>query len=409
MPPARAFAITASATEPQRVDASGEASFVFTVSNALGRPVRARATVTPEGDTRREHVGVTGEVERDFAADGTQSWSVRVRVPPETPPGTYAFHLLVASVSNPDDEYADGPRVQFVVAAKEAPRPFPWWIVALVAGVVVLVGGGGLAWWLATRAPGWDQPCGDGDLCADGLACVSEDGARICLTSDGGACGSADDCAGGVCRDGVCASPALGGPCGREDACPADTSCRAGTCKGPPGFSPCTDGAQCETDVCDTTSGRCVYAVGRDCTSTKDCPSGQECGGVGSCLVSQGLDCTRNADCLSGWCDTSGAHPLCGSVTQACASSENCPPGYQCKGGRCGIPDGGACEEHETCSSNWCSSGACRACDIRCGKGQYCWRGACYSYVDVTDLVTDYELYSTTAVMSMSRSLPAGE
>lgn len=139
MPPLRAFAITASAADTLEAPASGEVTFTFTVTNALGRPVRARALPEPEGDTPRDLLRVVGEAEREFAADGTHTFSVVARVPPGARGGTHTFHLLVATVSNPDEEYAAGPRVSYRGEGGAVVKPFPWWIVA--------VAGGWSCWW----------------------------------------------------------------------------------------------------------------------------------------------------------------------------------------------------------------------------------------------------------------------
>jgi N-acetylneuraminic acid mutarotase len=46
-------------------------------------------------------------------------------------------------LANPDDNFSEGPTVKFVVpAAVPTRRPFPWWIVAAVVGVLILVGAG---------------------------------------------------------------------------------------------------------------------------------------------------------------------------------------------------------------------------------------------------------------------------
>lgn len=137
----RSFAITTS-TPSLKLDGSGKGEVTFTVSNALGRPVRGRASIEPEGGTRAEWLTLVGEAERDFAPDGTHQYSVRVAVPPGTPEAPYAFHLSQVNVANPDEEFAVGPSVGFQVARPLVParkKAFPWWAVALGAGVCLIV------------------------------------------------------------------------------------------------------------------------------------------------------------------------------------------------------------------------------------------------------------------------------
>jgi hypothetical protein len=139
---ARSFHIT-TASESLRLDSSRQGEISFTVSNALGRPVRSRAVLEPEGQTQQAWLSLVGPAEKELTVDGTHSYSVRVAVPPEIPEGAYSFHLIVASVANPDEEYARGPSVGFQVPRLELPRkkkPFPWWIPAAAAGAVLLLG-----------------------------------------------------------------------------------------------------------------------------------------------------------------------------------------------------------------------------------------------------------------------------
>jgi hypothetical protein len=138
----RSFAITTS--EPSlQLSPAGRGELTFTVSNTLGRPVRVRTVIEPEGQAPREWFSLMGDSERDLAPDGTQSYSVKLAVPPGTPEGQHAFHLLVADVANPDEQFAIGPSVAFQVQrpAPAAPKKFPWWIVAVAAGVLLIAGG----------------------------------------------------------------------------------------------------------------------------------------------------------------------------------------------------------------------------------------------------------------------------
>ncbi|HEX8702417.1 MAG TPA: LamG domain-containing protein [Myxococcaceae bacterium] len=137
----RSFAITTS--EPSlKLSPAGRGELTFTVSNTLGLPVRVRTVIEPEGQAPREWFTLMGDAERDLAPDGTQSYSVKLAVPPGTPEGQHAFHLLVANVANPDEQFAIGPSVAFQVQ-RPAPvtrKPFPWWIVAVAAGVLLITG-----------------------------------------------------------------------------------------------------------------------------------------------------------------------------------------------------------------------------------------------------------------------------
>lgn len=137
----RVFAITTS-TPSIRLNGMGQGELTFTVSNALGRPVRGRAVVEPEGATPKEWLTLEGEPERDFPPDGTHQYTVKVNVPSGTPQGQHAFHLSVVNVANPDEEFAVGPSASIQVPAPAAPvpkkkLPLPW--IALAAGLLLII------------------------------------------------------------------------------------------------------------------------------------------------------------------------------------------------------------------------------------------------------------------------------
>lgn len=139
----RSFAITTSAPSLQ-LDGSGRGDFAFTVSNTLGRPVRVRAQLEPEGVLPRGWLALVGDAERELAPDGTESYRVKLSVPPGTDEGRYSFRLIVADVANPDEEFAIGPLVSFRVQRPSAPvsqKKLPLWAVLLAAGVLLLTVG----------------------------------------------------------------------------------------------------------------------------------------------------------------------------------------------------------------------------------------------------------------------------
>lgn len=136
----RSFAIT-TATSSLRLDGAGQGESTFTITNAVGRPVRARVLLEPEGSARKEWLSLVGDAERDFAPDGTHQYLVRVAVPPGTPEGSHAFHLSAVSTENPDEEFSIGPSVGFQIsrpAPIQSKKRFPWAWVALAAGLLLI-------------------------------------------------------------------------------------------------------------------------------------------------------------------------------------------------------------------------------------------------------------------------------
>jgi hypothetical protein len=145
---ARVFDITA-ASDTVRLDGNGQGDIAFTASNVSGRPLRGRANLVPQDAASKAWLSVSGGPERDFPGGGTQQFSVKVAVPPGTKAGKYNFRLDVVSVQNPDEDYTQGPNVAVsVTLAPPPPWHFPWWI--LVVAAVILIGLGGVAWYLLT-------------------------------------------------------------------------------------------------------------------------------------------------------------------------------------------------------------------------------------------------------------------
>jgi len=144
---ASVFNITA-ASSAVRLDAQGQGEIAFTVSNASGRPLRGRVIVVPQDPSQKGWLTLAGDLERDFPVGGVQQFTVRVAAPPGSKEGQYTFRLDAFSVKNPDEDYAQGATVAFTVAKREKPKPFPWWILAVAALVLVV---GGIVAWLVLR------------------------------------------------------------------------------------------------------------------------------------------------------------------------------------------------------------------------------------------------------------------
>ena len=131
------FVITA-ATNSLRLNPDRRGETSFTVFNASGRPLRARAQLVPQSQAAGDWLSLVGEVERTFDIAGAHQYTVRVAVPPDAPAGNYPFRLDMTGVENPDEQHVQGPAVTFEVPAPEPVKPFPWWILAIAAAVLVV-------------------------------------------------------------------------------------------------------------------------------------------------------------------------------------------------------------------------------------------------------------------------------
>ena len=248
----RAIDITPSA--PKVKMNSGEtAEVAFTVSNKLPRSIRTRAHVRPDGETDGGWLHIPPEkAEPELAADETRLITVKVELPAKLKDGTYPFHIVVSSLAEPDEIYAESAPVPIVV--KHVERKFPWWIVLLAAGVVVIAGGAfGLVKVLGHRknVPVGTNCAADSTCSADQKCVEFRPGTKACLLKPEQSCAGDALCSSGFCRpDHTCA---------RDDgACTAATA--AQDCR-PPAL------------VC-TATNKCLLTAGQRCTQPTECATG---------------------------------------------------------------------------------------------------------------------------------------
>lgn len=129
-------------------------SIQFTVNNKAGYGVSGRASVQPQGDAKTEWFAIEGEAQRQFHASGSHVYTVRVQVPPGTPPGRHAFRLRVVNVNDPDNDFAESSVAGFEVAAATGGGGFKWWILLVVLAGLLVVGGIAFAVWKAMSGGG---------------------------------------------------------------------------------------------------------------------------------------------------------------------------------------------------------------------------------------------------------------
>jgi len=329
----RAFAITA-ATPNVRLNASGQGEFSFTLSNALGRAARARITLVAEGNTQRGWLTVAGDLEKDLPADGTQQLTVKVATPAGTAQGTYSFHVLVSTVTNPDEEYADGPTVSFEVAPSVVPKkPFPWWIVAVAAGAALILVITLVVFTQLRGHSGLHAECNTTDKkCPGNLLCVAKAGSSECLAPVAAKCKTDLDCEPGRCADNLCAELPTGA------RCPPDTSC---------GFS-------------------------QKCTDVRP--------GLKACLLKKDRHCTNDIECASGFCTEAKTCSREDGRCDAATAAQDCRPGVsQCQNNLCLLVAGQECTADTQCTTGFCD-GTCKPsppCVPPCLPPNFCSRGVC--------------------------------
>jgi len=262
----RAFDITPSA--PKVKMNSGEtAEVAFTVSNKLPRTIRTRAHVRPDGETDGGWLVIPPDkAEPELAVDETKLITVKVQLPAKLKDGTYPFHIVVSSLAEPDEIYAESAPVPIIV--KHVERKFPWWIAILAAGVVVVAGGAfGLA-----KVMGKHKSVPVGTNCAADATCGTDQkciefrpGSKACLLKP-------------------------------EQACAGDALCSSGYCRA--------------DHKCARDDGACTAA-----TVAQDCHPGMlVCAASNKCLLANGQKCTQPTECAAGYCFGGACAncPLCG-------------------------------------------------------------------------------------------------
>lgn len=145
---ASVFTITAAATS-LALDPSRRGQVVLSVANSSGRALRGRARVVPLNAAAAPWLSILGEAERSFAVAEVHQFTVAAAVPPDAPAGGYPFRLDLVAEDRPNEDFSQGPSIALDVPAR-APRPFPWWLVAVGVAVLLLVGA--VVIWL-TRPP----------------------------------------------------------------------------------------------------------------------------------------------------------------------------------------------------------------------------------------------------------------
>ena len=152
---ARDFAITTVKSQIE-LKKGKKSSVSYTVTNSTGNQLTARARISPLEDADESWFTIEGESEREFAENDTQQYSVSVTIPAEIKSGSYKFKLDVFSVENPDEIFSEGPVIEILIS--EAPvdddntdKPFPLWIIAVIAAVILI--GSGIIWYVVSSKP----------------------------------------------------------------------------------------------------------------------------------------------------------------------------------------------------------------------------------------------------------------
>ena len=136
------------------LDPGGTGEVTYNVTNARTASTRVRVAVVPLRESQKEWYELADDAERLFSGGETVQVKVRVQVPASTPAGQFGFRLDALEADATDEPGGEGQSVgvEWAPPQGDGKKPFPWWIVAVAAGLLLL--GGGVALFFALRSGG---------------------------------------------------------------------------------------------------------------------------------------------------------------------------------------------------------------------------------------------------------------
>lgn len=144
------FAVTGPGDLQIAADRTGTTT--FTVTNLTGRPVRVRLQPKSSDPTHDGWYSVAGDPEVPMTVGATITVDVKAKVPADVPAGTDSLHLRAVDEADPE-QLTDGQPVAVAIPAAPAPpKKGPYLAIAIIALVVLLVGGAAI-WWFLLRKP----------------------------------------------------------------------------------------------------------------------------------------------------------------------------------------------------------------------------------------------------------------
>lgn len=130
-----------------KLDGAGRAEAQYTVKNVSGVRREGRALLvsvppSPGGPVEKGWVKPDPVPQRTFEPGQSQTFIVKIAVPPKSLEGSYSFRLDTSLVDRMD-EGDSGPQLSFTIAKPLAPpSSFKWWIPVVAVVVLILIGVG---------------------------------------------------------------------------------------------------------------------------------------------------------------------------------------------------------------------------------------------------------------------------
>ncbi len=133
--------VVTTATERLTLDQSRSAEITFTVTNKSARIARTAFDIRT-GDGVDTSWFTIDDPQRAIRPAASVPFLVRLAVPAQVAPGSYEFEARVCPPdAAPEESFVLSPRVLIEVPAPPAPpkRKWPWWLLAIAAGLLALV------------------------------------------------------------------------------------------------------------------------------------------------------------------------------------------------------------------------------------------------------------------------------
>ncbi|HST05765.1 MAG TPA: hypothetical protein VLQ48_13650 [Chloroflexia bacterium] len=128
------------------LDTARQATVTFAVTNVSGLALKARGYIVTDNASSPAWFTCSANEVRDMPAGGAEQYTYSFTVPADKPPGTYSFHFSIVGVDNPDEQFAQGPEMSYVVTAAPVRPPVKkGYTAAAVGGLVGALAGGALA------------------------------------------------------------------------------------------------------------------------------------------------------------------------------------------------------------------------------------------------------------------------
>lgn len=142
------IATITAATPKVQVKAGQTAQHTFTITNTTDATLTYSIKAVAEGAAEAAWLVCEGPAERQLSAGESEQVTVRVEPPEDARAEEYTFHLLAFSSERPGEDFTESPTVAFEVSPiQNGNGGLPWKWIAIAAGVVVLLVGGGLGAW----------------------------------------------------------------------------------------------------------------------------------------------------------------------------------------------------------------------------------------------------------------------